>query len=133
MKDVVDLTKGLFTVSKVLSFREDLPIAYVVARQETAKLEAEIFERRQQVAMAGELKSVLDSWVRYEQQAKEAEQAQLARTVIDKVLKSLQDEKAQKDILLGAVTEVERTCFYGYSDFNLCPIPQNWSRTKPFD
>lgn len=60
--------------------------------------------------MASELKAVLDSWVRYEQQAKEAEQAQLARTVIDKVLASLKDEKAQKDILVGAVVEVEREC-----------------------
>jgi F-type H+-transporting ATPase subunit b len=58
--------------------------------------------------MAAELKAVLDSWVRFEQQAKEAEQAQLAKTVIDKVLKSLSDEKAQRDILLGAVVEVER-------------------------
>jgi F-type H+-transporting ATPase subunit b len=58
--------------------------------------------------MAAELKAVLDSWVRYEQQAKEAEQAQLAKSVIEKVLKSLSDEKAQKDILLSAVAEVER-------------------------
>ena len=60
--------------------------------------------------MATELKAVLDSWVRYEQQAKEAEQAQLAKSVIDKVLKSLSDEKAQKDLLLSAIGEVERTC-----------------------
>lgn len=80
--------------------------------QETALLEAEVFEKRQQVAMAAELKSVLDSWVRYEQQAKEAEQAQLAKSVIEKVLKSLSDEKAQKDILLSAVAEVERE-YYG--------------------
>lgn len=57
--------------------------------------------------MAAELKAVLDSWVRYEQSAKEAEQAQLARTVIDKVLKSLSDEKAQKDIITASVVEIE--------------------------
>lgn len=80
--------------------------------QETAQLEGEIFIKRQQVAMAAELKQVLDSWVRYEQQAKESEQAELAKTVIERVLKTLQDEKSQKDILLGAVTELEReyTC-----------------------
>lgn len=61
--------------------------------------------------MAAELKSVLDSWVRYEQQVKESEQAALAKTVIDKVLKSLSDEKAQKDILLATVAEVEREWF----------------------
>ena len=62
--------------------------------------------------MAAELKQVLDSWVRYEQQAKESEQAELAKTVIERVLKTLQDEKSQKDILLGAVAELERgyTC-----------------------
>lgn len=62
--------------------------------------------------MAAELKQVLDSWVRYEQQAKEAEQAELAKTVIERVLKTLQDERSQKDILLGAVSELERkyTC-----------------------
>lgn len=58
--------------------------------------------------MAAELKQVLDSWIRYEQQAKEAEQAELAKSVIERVLKTLQDEKSQKDVLLGAVTELER-------------------------
>jgi len=62
--------------------------------------------------MATELKQVLDSWVRYEQQAKESEQAELAKTVIERVLKTLQDEKSQKDILLGAIADLEReyTC-----------------------
>ena len=64
--------------------------------------------QRQKVALATELKAVLDSWVRYEQQVKESEQAQLAQTVIDKVLKSLSDEKTQRDILTNAVAEVER-------------------------
>jgi F-type H+-transporting ATPase subunit b len=59
------------------------------------------------VAIAAELKAVLDSWVRYEQSVKEAEQAQLAKSVIDKVLKSLSDEKAQKDVLLASVVEIE--------------------------
>ena len=61
--------------------------------------------------MASELKSVLDSWVRYEQQAKENEQAALAKSVIENVLKTIQDEKTQKDILASAVTEVERECY----------------------
>jgi len=91
MKDVVDVTKGLFALSK-----------------ETAKLESENFVTRQHVALASELKTVLDSWVRYEQQAKESEQAELVKTIIDKVNKSLADEKTQKDILLGAVAEVEQ-------------------------
>lgn len=76
--------------------------------QETAQLEAENFTLRQQVNLTAEWKAVLDSWVRYEQQAKESEQADLAKTVIDKVLKTLQDEKTQKEILANAVAEVER-------------------------
>lgn len=91
MKDVVSITEGLFAISK-----------------DTAKLESEIFVERQKVALASEVKAVLDSWVRYEQQAKESEQAELAKTVIDNVLKSIKDEKTQRDILAGAVAEVER-------------------------
>ncbi|RDB18498.1 ATP synthase subunit 4, mitochondrial [Hypsizygus marmoreus] len=91
MKDVVSLTEGLFAVSK-----------------ETAKLEAETFVQQQKVAVTAEVKSVLDSWVRYEQQLKESEQADLTKNVIEKVLAGLKDEKTQKDIILAAVTEVEQ-------------------------
>jgi len=91
MKDVVSITEGLFSLSK-----------------ETAKFESEIFVQRQKVALAAELKTVLDSWVRFEQQAKENEQAQLARAVIDKVMKGLGEEKTQREILAGAVVEVEQ-------------------------
>ncbi|KAJ7600582.1 ATP synthase [Mycena floridula] len=90
MKDVVGLTKGLFALSK-----------------ETATLEASSFVLKQKVAMASELKAVLDSWVRYEQQVKESEQAELTNRVIDNVLKSLTEEKTQKDVLSAAVAEVE--------------------------
>ena len=91
MKDVVEITEGLFALSK-----------------ETATLESEAFVQRQKVALATEVKAVLDSWVRFEQQQKESEQADLAKTVIDNVLKSIQDEKTQRDILAGAIAEVER-------------------------
>ena len=64
--------------------------------------------QRQKVAVTAEVKSVLDSWVRYEQQMKESEQAELSKSVITKVLASIKDEKTQKDILLNAVAEVER-------------------------
>jgi len=91
MKDVVEVTKGLFALSK-----------------ETAQLESDAFVQRQKVQLASEIKSVLDSWVRYEQQVKESEQAELSKTIIANVLKSIQDEKTQKDILTGAVAEVEQ-------------------------
>lgn len=79
-----------------------------VIQKETAELEAATFVQQQKVAISAELKSVLDSWVRYEQQVKESEQAELTKAVIEKVLASLKDEKSQKDILLSAVAEVER-------------------------
>lgn len=91
MKDVVSLTQGLFAISK-----------------ETAQLEAEAFVQRQKVALASEVKAVLDSWVRYEQQLKESEQAELAKTIIARVTSDLKDEKTQKEILANAVTELEQ-------------------------
>ena len=77
------------------------------SQQETARLESENFVQQQKIAVAAELKSVLDSWVRYEQQEKEREQADLTKSVIDKVIASLKDEKVQRDILVNAVTEIE--------------------------
>lgn len=94
MKDVVDVTKGLFAISK-----------------ETAQLEHEAFTQRQKVALAAEVKGVLDSWVRYEQQEKESEQADLAKSVIERVTKSLTDPKNQSEILTSAIAEVERKSF----------------------
>lgn len=91
MKDVVSITKSLFALSK-----------------ETAQLESEAFVQRQKVALAAEVKQVLDSWVRFEQQQKESEQADLVRSIIDKVTKDLADEKTQRDILNSAIAEVER-------------------------
>ncbi|KAH9055734.1 ATP synthase [Lactarius vividus] len=90
MKDVVSLTEGLFALSK-----------------ETAQLESDAFVQRQRVALAAEVKTVLDSWVRFEQQEKENEQSRLVKTVVDSVLKSISEEKTQKDVLAWAVSEVE--------------------------
>lgn len=53
---------------------------------------------------------MLDSWVRFEQQAKESEQQDLVKSVVDSVLKGLSNERTQKDILTSAVAEIERTC-----------------------
>jgi F-type H+-transporting ATPase subunit b len=76
--------------------------------QETAQLEADTFVQKQKVALASDVKGVLDSWVRFEQQQKESEQAELAKAVIQNVLSSLKDEKTQREILMAAVSEVER-------------------------
>lgn len=90
MKDIVDVTKNLFALSR-----------------DTAKLEAEAFELKQQVAVASELKSTLDSWVRYEATVREREQKQLAAYLIEKIHKDLEDPKIQQQILDQAVLDVQ--------------------------
>ncbi len=89
-KDVVSLTEALYAVAK-----------------ETAQTEKEVFELRQKTALAGEVKSVLDSWVRFEASEREQEQRELAASVIKKVQDSLKDDKLQKQILDNAVAEIE--------------------------
>jgi F-type H+-transporting ATPase subunit b len=119
MKDVVSLTEGLFALSKV-RFPPLIPGTHPQSafscRQETAQLESDAFVQRQRVALAAEVKTVLDSWVRFEQQAKENEQNRLVKSVVDSVLKNISEDKTQKDVLAWAVTEVER-------EFFLLPCP----------
>ncbi|GAA5823874.1 hypothetical protein JCM11251_003327 [Rhodosporidiobolus azoricus] len=90
LKDVEGLTKQLFELSK-----------------QTAELEHETFRLKQQSAVASEIKSVLDSYVRHEAQVREQEQADLVQTVLSNVQKQLTDKKLQRDILLSSVAEVE--------------------------
>jgi F-type H+-transporting ATPase subunit b len=91
MKDVVSLTEGLFAISKVC---RSIPLpsgahhthtlrTFLVSVQGTAQLEADAFVRCQRVALAAEVKSVLDSWVRFEQQEKENGQTRLVKSVVD--------------------------------------------------
>ncbi|KAI0011296.1 hypothetical protein F4779DRAFT_574296 [Xylariaceae sp. FL0662B] len=91
MSSVVDITKGLFEVSK-----------------ETAQLEAKAYELEQTTALAAEAKAVLDSWVRYESQVKHRQQTELAESVIAKVKKELESPKALQQILQQSVADVER-------------------------
>ncbi|KAG0170667.1 atp4 subunit B of the stator stalk of mitochondrial F1F0 ATP synthase [Apophysomyces sp. BC1015] len=90
MKDLVDVTKALFELSR-----------------ETAKLEAEAFALKQQVAVAQDVKGTLDSWVRHEANVREREQKQLAAFLIEKIHKDLQDPKIQQQILEQAVLDVQ--------------------------
>ncbi|KAI9032689.1 hypothetical protein CLU79DRAFT_825499 [Phycomyces nitens] len=90
MKDLVDVTKSLFAISR-----------------ETAELEAEAFTLKQQVAVAHELKTTLDSWVRHEASIREREQKQLAAFLIEKIQKDLQDPKVQQQILDQAVLDIQ--------------------------
>lgn len=112
MKDVVSVTKALFDLSKVCPALSKPLYDALKTMQDTAKLESETFVQKQKVAVASELKSVLDSWVRYEQQLKESEQAELTKSVIDKVLASIREPKTQQEILAGAVAEVERASYF---------------------
>jgi hypothetical protein len=96
--------------------------------------------RRQQVALAAEVKAVLDSWVRFEQQQKENEQARLVKTIVDSVLKNVSEEKTQKDVLVWAVSEVEREYPFPFSFFSprhvsdgwLWVMVQSWSRPRRY-
>ncbi|KAI8080719.1 uncharacterized protein B0P05DRAFT_578968 [Gilbertella persicaria] len=90
MKDLVDVTKALFELSR-----------------ETAQLEAEAFELKQKVAVASEVKTTLDSWVRHEANIREREQKQLAAYLIEKVNKELQDPKVQQEILDQAIVDIQ--------------------------
>jgi F-type H+-transporting ATPase subunit b len=90
MKDLVDVTKALFELSR-----------------ETAQLEAEAFTLKQQVAVAQEVKTTLDSWVRHEANVRDREQKQLAAFLMDKINKDLQDPKIQQQILDQAVIDVQ--------------------------
>jgi len=91
LSNVVEVTKDLFAVSK-----------------ETATLEAKTFELEQRVHFANEVKSVLDSWVRYEAQVKQRQQKELAETLIAKVKKELESPKTLQQILQQSIADVER-------------------------
>lgn len=91
LAEVVPTTKSLFAVSK-----------------QTVELEAKAFELKQKVDVAAKAKEVLDSWVRYEASVRQREQEDLAKAVISKVEKTLQDSKVQDQILKQAVADIEK-------------------------
>lgn len=105
--DVVEVTKGLYQVAR-----------------DTVEAEKEAFELKQRTELAAEVKSVLDSWVRFEAQQREAEQALVTESVIRKVAESLRDDKMQKQILESAVADIE-------SRLRVQRLTlQSWSRTR---
>jgi F-type H+-transporting ATPase subunit b len=53
---------------------------------------------------------VLDSWVRYEGQVKARQQQELARSVIAKIEKDLENPKTLDEILKQSVKDVESKC-----------------------
>lgn len=90
LKEVVPLTQTLYAVAK-----------------ETAELEHQNFTLSQENAVKAELKSVLDSWVRYEQQQRESEQFDLVKTVKAGVDAELAKPQFRKQLLEEALTQVE--------------------------
>lgn len=79
-----------------------------VTEQETARLEAQVYELEQKTALAAEAKTVLDSWVRYEGQVKQRQQKELADSIIAKVNKELDNPKFLQQILTQSVADVEK-------------------------
>jgi len=91
LKNVTETTKVLFEISK-----------------ETVELEAQAFELKQKVQIAAEAKSVLDSWVRYENSIKQEQQRHIAEQVIAKVQAELTNPKFQEKVLNQSVAEIEQ-------------------------
>lgn len=93
LKEVVPLTEQLYAVAK-----------------ETNALEHENFLLGQEQAVKSELKAVLDSWVRFEQQQREQEQIALVKTVTESVYNKLAEPAFKKQLLEEALVQVEREC-----------------------
>ena len=91
LKDVVPLTEQLYKVAR-----------------ETNAIEHENFVMAQEQAIKTEVKAVLDSWVRYEQQQREAEQQQLVQTVQANIEAELAKPAFKKQLLEEALAKVER-------------------------
>ncbi|KAJ1643356.1 atp4 subunit B of the stator stalk of mitochondrial F1F0 ATP synthase [Coemansia erecta] len=90
LKDIVAYTKNMFGMSK-----------------EIATMNAESFELQQKVAMNAEIKSVLDSWVRYESSVRESEQKALAEKVIGSVRSQLTNAKTQDEIISQCLRDIQ--------------------------
>lgn len=90
LKDVVPLTEQLYAVAK-----------------ETNQLEHDNFVLAQEAAIKQELKAVLDSWVRYEQQQREQEQNALVQTVTANIAAELAKPAFKKQLLEEAVANIE--------------------------
>lgn len=90
MKEAVPLTQQLYAVAKEIN-----------------ELEHRNFELQQEVAVKTELKQVLDSWVRFEQQQRESEQADLVRSVQRAVDAEIAKPAFQKQLIEEAIAHVE--------------------------
>ncbi|GMK59621.1 hypothetical protein CspeluHIS016_0802270 [Cutaneotrichosporon spelunceum] len=94
---------GLESLKEVVPLTEQL---YAVAK-ETNQLEHANFLLEQEAAVKHELKAVLDSWVRYEQQAREAEQTALVKAVSENINSELAKPAFKKALLDEAIANIE--------------------------
>jgi F-type H+-transporting ATPase subunit b len=101
MSSVVDTTKGLFAMSKVSS------ITKINVYKELAKMEAEVFQLQQRVKYSAEIRSTLDSWVRYEAQARADQQRLLVEDVMKNVEASLKQPKLYDSVMQQTLMDVE--------------------------
>lgn len=104
----VDAVKDRITsVSELQNIEEITKVLFEVSK-ETVQLEAKTFELKQQVDLAHEAKSVLDSWVRYEASVRQLQQRQVTESVLAKVQSELSNPKFQDRVLQQSITEVEQ-------------------------
>ncbi|KAJ1667873.1 atp4 subunit B of the stator stalk of mitochondrial F1F0 ATP synthase [Coemansia sp. RSA 1813] len=90
LKDIVQYTKSLFGMSK-----------------EIATMNAQAFELQQKVSLNNEIKTVLDSWVRYESSVRESEQKALADKVLGNVRSQLTNPKTQDEIIAQCIRDIQ--------------------------
>jgi len=103
-KAVTERIDSVNTLKEVVPLTEQL---YAVAR-ETNALEHENFLLAQEQAVKSEAKAVLDSWVRFEQQQREKEQAELVDAIRRGIEERLSDAKFRGQLLEEALTQVEQ-------------------------
>ncbi|CAL9732680.1 ATP synthase subunit 4, mitochondrial [Monosporozyma unispora] len=104
----VDAVKDRITsVSALQNVSETTKVLFDVSK-ETVELEAKAFELKQQAELAHQAKSVLDSWVRYEDSLRRLEQKQIVESIIKNVHKELKDPKFQDKILQQSIADAEK-------------------------
>ncbi|CAL9738177.1 ATP synthase subunit 4, mitochondrial [Monosporozyma servazzii] len=103
----VDAVKDRITsVSALQNVSETTKVLFDVSK-ETVELEAKAFELKQKADLAHQAKSVLDSWVRYEDSLRKLEQKQIVESIIKNVHKELKDPKFQDKILQQSISDAE--------------------------
>ncbi|OLY83190.1 ATP synthase subunit 4, mitochondrial [Smittium mucronatum] len=91
LKDIVPTTKSMFDLSR-----------------EMVSMMAEINELKQKIAIRQEVKTVLDSWVRYEDSIRQNEQRQVSEQVIGNVRQQLSSPKIQQELIQQCLNDLKK-------------------------